>query len=205
MTPLHSRRPCRRRRAARGRSPQSCASTCDQSAVSTCVCAVIRRVRAVARTLRRKSPHANAAGQVTRHVHPAGSEDAAIERSNRSCTRDDIVQPMHRFALPRMRRHVVQLPRSGDRGHLAHDFSVAMLMYDAVHPSGQERHELHRTISRTSTSIRRPRALAARRTAARAAAAPPRRGGRWTAGCAQHWLTSDDRKRFVWKWSTSER
>ena len=82
--------------------------------------------------------------------------------------------------------------------------SASPCLYDAVYPSGQERHELHRTISRRSTSTRRPRALAACRTAARAAAAPPRRGGRWTAGCAQHWLTSDDRKRIrpeaVLKW-----
>ena len=45
--------------AAQGRSPQLCASACDQGAVSTCACAVMRWVRAVARTSRRKSPHAN--------------------------------------------------------------------------------------------------------------------------------------------------
>jgi hypothetical protein len=40
-------------------APQSCASACNQGAVSTCACSLMRRVRAVARTLRRKSPHAN--------------------------------------------------------------------------------------------------------------------------------------------------
>ena len=40
--------------APRPVSPQSCASACDQGAVSTCACSGIRLVRAVARTLRRK-------------------------------------------------------------------------------------------------------------------------------------------------------
>jgi hypothetical protein len=86
-------RPARRRpvaAAARGRLPQSCASACDQGArVSTCACDVVRRVRAVARTLRAGSSIARRPPSTAtpRNSEQCGHSSGAVLRRGRSSAR----------------------------------------------------------------------------------------------------------------------
>ena len=68
-------------RRPRGWPRQSCSSACDQGAVSTYACAAIRRVRAVARTLRRKSPRANSCRPGARGTCARRQNDAALREA----------------------------------------------------------------------------------------------------------------------------